>query len=905
MDIHRSRFVPYPTSAITSLAFSRTSDSGFAGPIPSLKLAIGRANGNVEIWNPLKGSWVQEAVFQGDNKSIDGLAWTQEPNDTDANGQIILGQQRLFSIASSPSVTEWDLATGRPKHQSSGNFSEVWCFAVQPRAKANDSKEPPSQDIVAGCGDGTLVILSTADNSLQFKRILARVSGKKARCMCIAYQKPETVVAGFADSMIRVYDTRTGSQTRTMSFGTGLPTAPKNILVWQVRCLPNGDIVSSDSNGEVRFWDGKTYSLLQRLKGHETDCLDLITSSDGKTIISGSIDGKMAIYKQSNGNGRRNWAKASHRRVHAGEVKAMAAFDSKTMSVVVSGGSDVAPMVTPLREYGKENPRSLPCLPQEAAVTSAPKARLIASWWDKSISIWRIARQANGEAAELQKPRKLIASIALNTKLSVASVAISNDGKLLAASTSSEIKVFQLRKRPDSDALAVRKLEVSNDLAVLGARLVSFSPDGKWLAAVTPDSEIHLARLAADSEKRKQVQFLPETVELERLSRKLPYQTGFKDFDRTVTRLTFSGDSSVLVACDLLGYLDSWALQGNEDITAPAIEKVKRGSDAGSSKAGSDSDSDSDSDDDESTTLFYGQHWVDNPAGHLLPKLDSQALILTFRPQKDIQSQVNGNPGVHATRHNPHAHSHELPEGQHRLWVLTARHQMYEFDVLAGRLSEWSRRNPSAILPESLKLVKDRAMGAVWDSNASSAKTSRERLWIYGSTWLIMLNLSGDLSIGSTSQPLRKRKRKGALAIEDGDDTAAKKAKSESGAGSVIAAHLRPGFADVAKRIEDGKAMDFELNNNLYGQEDELTDNENDDEEEVQLTRLRSHGEEQDDAQANGTESEKRSWYTFKYRPILGIVPLEDDTAEDSSEKVLEVAIVERPLWEALDMKRR
>ena len=189
MDVHRSRFVPYPTSAISALAFSRSSDSGYSGFVPDLKLAIGRANGCIEIWNPLKGTWTQETVFPGDNRSIDGLAWTHDPDDKDSDGQVILGQHRLFSIASSPAVTEWDLITGQPQRRSTGNFSEVWCFAVQPRWKPQKGQEEAkSQDIIAGCGDGTLVLLTTADNDLQFKRNLARVSGKKARCMCVTYQ---------------------------------------------------------------------------------------------------------------------------------------------------------------------------------------------------------------------------------------------------------------------------------------------------------------------------------------------------------------------------------------------------------------------------------------------------------------------------------------------------------------------------------------------------------------------------------------------------------------------------------------------------------------------------------------------------------------------------------------------
>ena len=899
MDIHRSRFVPYPTSAINALAFSRSSDSGYSGPLPSLKLAIGRANGNIEIWNPQRGSWVEETVFLGNGRSIDQLAWTQDPDDIDAESHAVLGQQRLFSIASSPAVTEWDLATGQPKRNSTGNFSEAWCMTAQPRWKPQkcSQEKPRFQDIVTGCDNGTLVLLSTSDGDLQFKRFLARASGKKAGCICLAYQSHTRVVAGFRDGMIRVYDTRNGSLLRGMSLGVSVPGAPKNVSVWQVKCLPNGDIVSADSNGEVKLWDGKKYSLLQRITGHETECVELVTSTDGKTVFSGSIDGKVAVYQQStNAHGRKSWAKGYQRRVHDNDINAMAAFDSKGMSVVVSGGSDVSPRVTPLREFGKEQPRALPSLPQEAPVASAARARLLVSWWDKSICVWRIAKHSSVDAMPgLQKPRKLVARLNLNTKENIRSVSTSPDGKLLVASTSTAVKAFQLRKRLKDDSLEIRKLHVPDDLTTSGARLLKFSPDGKWLAAVTPDSEVYIVRFARDPGRLKYIQILPKIVELDRQHRKLTHQSALKSYDRTVARLAFSSDSSVLVAGDLSGYLDSWVLEGHEDMTAPPVDFSRNDAQKDDSDTGSDSSSDSDSsDDDDAMTVFYGQHWTDNPAGHLLSKLDSPPLVMTFRPawpSANTQALVNGNPGVHPTRQNPHAHSHELPPGQHKLWVMTAQHRMYEFDVLDGKLSDWSRRNPSAVLPEHFVTIRDRVMGAVWD-----VSEQRERIWLYGSSFVFMINVGGNLDDGYNPDAKKlKRKAKGDAEDED----IRKRRKLESGGGNKIESSRKDGMADVIKRYEDGASTEVKL----HGQnEPSQADDENDDDVGLRLTQFRSSGDEQEVARAESTD-ERKWWSVYRFRPILGLVPLqdEDDILSDSP---LEVVIVERPLWDVQKEKR-
>lgn len=899
MDIHRSRFVPHPSFGISAVAFSRSSDDVTTDglPQPALKLALGRANGDIELWNPQNGNWVQEAIFPGDNASIDGLLWTREADEKDVEGRPVLGQYRLFSIATSPTVTEWDLALGVPKRKSTGNFSQVWCFAAQPLRQNRSPEDTQSQDLVAGCIDGAIVLLSTADNDLQFKRFLARISGKNAKCVSITYQTPDHVLAGFADSTIRVLDVRNGSTIRTMTLGSSIPGAPKNKLVWQVKCLSNGDIVSGDSTGDVVFWDGKTYSMIQRLSVDESDCLDLVVSADGRSVFKGSLDGKITIFQHTtNTNGRQTWIKSQHRKIHQGEVKTMSAYDSNGMSVIVSGGSDVASVVTPLREFGKENGRSLVSLPQRSPVASARQARLLVSWWEQSVSIWRIARSgSNDMSVDPQPPRKLVVKIELTAKDYIRSAAISDDGRVVAVCTSTQVKVFQLKRRTDADvdALVVRKMEVPKSLAEAGARLLEFSPDGKWLAAVQSDNEVHLVRLIPDPSKPKQIRILGKVVELDRDVRQPTNQTGFKEYERTVSRLTFSPDSSVLVAGDLSGYLDSWVMEGHEDLTAPAVDVTK---DQPKDTADT-SDSDS-SDDEDEQYVFFGQHWTDNPAGHLLPKLDSAPLVLSFRPPPKTahgDDHVNGNPGVHSTRHNPHARSHEMPKGPHRLWVMTSRHQMYEFDVLAGRLSDWSRRNPTTVLPEDFTKLTDRVIGAIWD-----IKSSAERLWLYGSSWMFMLNVGTDLQ----SHQSKKQRRQS----ESMPSQASKKQKLTSGAGNKMPSHHRTGLPETVRRYEDGAWKNVPLDRISKPADDEMDLDDNEDDDVRRLTRVASSDEQQQliKGESRTTPEKQRNWwFTLQYRSILGVVPLSDDLpAEGDEERPLEVVLVERPLWEAREGKR-
>lgn len=352
MDIHRCRFVPYPPSAINALAFSHPSNPNAKGKGPAtLRLAIGRANGDIEIWNPLKGSWFQETTLRGGkDRTIEGLVWTQDPDEEDREGWRIPGKLRLFSIGYSSTVTEWDLELGKPIRHSSGTYGEAWCLAAQPRLQAKELGSDKSktegqfegQHLAVGCADGAVVLLSTADGDLKFLRTFTRPSTKRARILSITFKNRDVVVAGYADSTIRAFDIRNGQLLRSMSLGAGPAGGPREILVWSVKCLPDGTIVSGDSTGELRFWDGNNFTLVQRLKSHVADILDIAVSSDGESVISGGMDRRTTIYKRT-GSGkkgdRRRWAELTHKRFHSHDVKVMATFETKNLSIVASGGT--------------------------------------------------------------------------------------------------------------------------------------------------------------------------------------------------------------------------------------------------------------------------------------------------------------------------------------------------------------------------------------------------------------------------------------------------------------------------------------------------------------------------------------------------------------------------------------
>lgn len=342
MDVHRCRFVPFQPSAINAIAFShpKTRSSKHTN---LARLAIGRANGDIEIWNPSNGAWHQEQIIRGGkDRSIDGLVWVNESDQDLGDGRVVVGRSRLFSIGYTSTVTEWDLEKGKPKRHASGQHGDIWCIAAQPSGPSSDKAAPnwavqepqASNKLIAGTIDGELVIYSIEDDDLRFQRVVVRSPTKKAQMVSIAFQSRKVVIVGCSDSTIRAYDITKGHLLRRMTLGSDLIGGSKEIIVWSVQCLPGGNIVSGDSTGQLCIWDGKTYTQTQRIQSHKQDILSLATSADGTAIMSGGMDRRTVLYKP---NGQR-WSKVWGRRYHNHDVKCMATFESGRLSVVVSGG---------------------------------------------------------------------------------------------------------------------------------------------------------------------------------------------------------------------------------------------------------------------------------------------------------------------------------------------------------------------------------------------------------------------------------------------------------------------------------------------------------------------------------------------------------------------------------------
>ncbi|KAL8714517.1 MAG: hypothetical protein Q9220_001465 [cf. Caloplaca sp. 1 TL-2023] len=498
----------------------------------------------------------------------------------------------------------------------------------------------------------------------------------------------------------------------------------------------------------------------------------------------------------------------------------------------------------------------------------------------------------------------------------------------------SEVRVFHLKERFDS-TLRLRKVNVPKEFQNTGAKVIQFSPDGKWLLLITSSNDVQLARIIESQKPRHPPQFLPKSIHLKRVARTIAtprYVHGtLGPYDRSICRAAFSADSRILVVGDLSGYLDSWVLEGHEDLTQdPPLTNLKDDVDASSSSSSSSDESDSE----DHPNLVYAQHWKVSPTAHLVPKLPSASLVMSFRPMFASPAPLtNGTTHLHPTRLTPYPHSHDLPNGEDRLFVLTAEHQIYEIDVLRGRLSDWSRRNPTSVLPKEFRQIRDRGIGCIWDCSLPLTDgEGKQRIWLYGSAWLWMFDLGQDLprpdvesdqeggsgdneEIQAETKRKRKRKREKDVAMKKnrngfiaGDDQsvideAEGGRGKDTGAGSKVPTReLNTGVGRRMRKITgtEGKDTEFiDLHNGLLDSEDENDDEDGDDGSSA-LVQLRRGNADEAEAQVQ-RENNLPFWGTLKYRPILGVVPIgggDECDVEGEESRRLEVALVERPMFE-------
>jgi U3 small nucleolar RNA-associated protein 4 len=198
---------------------------------------------------------------------------------------------RLFASTGSSTLYEWEWTgadAGRPKASLPTEGGNIWSLAVNPSGTS----------LAVGCEDGVVRIVNLWDDEFEVVRRLDQVAtrplslawgpqvtplrtrdakgkgrareGDDAETPSEPIDEDVYLVAGGADSCLRKFDVRSG---RCVTKMTTDRLGREQTLVWAVAVLSDHTIISGDSMGVVKFWDGVMGTQLQSHKAHKADVL--------------------------------------------------------------------------------------------------------------------------------------------------------------------------------------------------------------------------------------------------------------------------------------------------------------------------------------------------------------------------------------------------------------------------------------------------------------------------------------------------------------------------------------------------------------------------------------------------------------------------------------------------------
>lgn len=477
LAVHRARFVDYTPGNITALSFSHQSSMKSRLTPSDLRLAIGRSNGDIEIWNP-RNNWAQEFLIHGGkDRSIEGLCWSN------ISGEPL----RLFSIGGSTVVTEWDLTTGLPLKNYDCNAGVIWSLAI------NKSQNKLS----VGCDNGTVVIIdiSGGPGVLEHDTILTR---QESRILSVTWNNDDYVIGGCSDGKIRVWNVIQGNLERGKLLHTMKVDKAKreSTLVWSVLYLPlKNQIVSGDSTGSVKFWDFQYATLLQTFNPHNADVLCLTTDATNSTVFSAGVDRKIFQFSHHD---TKKWVNSSNRLLHGNDIRSIASYQSNGADFLVSGGLEKTFVITSLSSFAHGNYRKMPFVnAYNKNVLINETQRLVVMWENnKTVKIWRVGQDTD---ENIEQNYKLVCKLTLKDEENITTCAMSPDGQVLIVGRSSNTKVFFLQPINNDTKLKVTKLD--NDLLLkTGSKLIKFI-DNSQVVVCTHDDTLFKLDLESDEDE--------------------------------------------------------------------------------------------------------------------------------------------------------------------------------------------------------------------------------------------------------------------------------------------------------------------------------------------------------------------------------------------------------------------
>ncbi|OAD67550.1 hypothetical protein PHYBLDRAFT_128113 [Phycomyces blakesleeanus NRRL 1555(-)] len=447
MEVHRCRFVEYQPAAINALNFTPPTAK-------QTRLAVGRANGNIEIWDPAQRYRLEKTIPGGKDLSVETLL-----------EQLLAAPPRLFSSGLNPYIIEWDTTSLTAKKSVDSNGGAVWCLAVNSTGTR----------LAAGCEDGCIRLFNISDGSLEYMRSF---ESQKGRILSVAWSpEDDFIVSGGSDSSIRIWNVVTGRAAQRMTVNK---VKNDHTLVWTVAVLKDKTVVSGDSLGNLMFWDAERGTLKQSHKAHGADILSVVTSRSGDQVFSAGVDRKLNCFRKvqqqrnnKNTSTAGNWVNIGSRRYHWHDIRALALDDRPSVNSIVSGGVDVELVACPAAEFPQLIQNRLPPFPHKYLIALSRSQKLIMSTFFNSVSLWQLGK---GKKRSKKQNTRAFGFVSIKPSKFKLNLTIISFKKILAGpldSTTNALNEYLQKHNASS-----------------GAHHVLFTPGSDKLIVVTAESRI-------------------------------------------------------------------------------------------------------------------------------------------------------------------------------------------------------------------------------------------------------------------------------------------------------------------------------------------------------------------------------------------------------------------------------
>ncbi|KAK9835700.1 hypothetical protein WJX74_006180 [Apatococcus lobatus] len=509
--LHRISLVDWQPTPVVALA---------ATPDGTV-LAAARESGEVELWETR--SWHCFLRFPGqDGASLTCLAWAHDTLDD---------SWRLFSGGLNGQLLEWDFHSRAPQHACDSFGGAVWGLAPQPlKAIPSGGEADAGVPIAVASDDGAVRLFKMQPGTpgLQYSRTMPCI---EARALCAAWHPSGSVLlAGYADGCLRAWHVPTSRELLRITAGAG--AGQEDLCIWAVHVLPDGTMVSGDSQGRVQLWDANFGTLIQGFQQHKADVLSIATSPAGDRIFASGIDSQLALFARvtgSSGSSEQQWAHLESKRPHTHDVRALAVVHvAGEEPLLASAGNDTQILVSCVLRFQQEHPIRVCQAPQRPVLQLArvagpasaadeatglmPPSSLLLSGQRQQLDIWQLGQAVHpsiqakeggwveGSAVRLNHTPMRLASITTKGPWHMSCAAVSTDGRWAACSNTQSLQLYHLHSASSGEydgthPPAIKRMRLSIEVSQQLASATSLAFTPQHLASAAHDGTVALLDL--------------------------------------------------------------------------------------------------------------------------------------------------------------------------------------------------------------------------------------------------------------------------------------------------------------------------------------------------------------------------------------------------------------------------